>query len=184
MNELTRKLVVQTARQYPRSAKLNSDAFLSKLQFAYADYIATELLIPLKFRALKLWQNFHPEHFDDGFLDNWEIEEAISLRVERITDFTIRNRPELQLDDYGDLPRQVAHPAIPYGVEAFYQPELDWCISYMAKHPNTEVDTLMKQLVKEFAPIPPIAAEKTACYAVNIRGQKQTIGLPLFDGLA
>jgi len=182
MNELTRKLVIQTARANHRSAERNADAFFSILRSAHDNHITHALRIPLKFRAQRLWQLFHPEDFDDGFLENWDIEEELSRRVNRLALKIVRKyRPQMKLDDYGALPQQVAHPALPQGVEAFYQTELDWCIAYMAAHPNTNVDQLMKRLADEFKPIPPIAAEKVASHAVNIRQQDQTIGLPLFQ---
>jgi len=183
MNEITRKLVVQTARKYPREADRNGDEFLIKLQSAYNDLVVNELVVPLWFRIQSLWKVFHPEHFDgEGFLVNELIEKFLSESVSKIVD-RICSRPDLKyiLSDYGDLPRQISNPTIPGDVEKFYRAERKWCITYMVENPSVGQDKLAKCLGIKFKPTPPMAAKRIAAYAFSIRTIDQTVGLPLFE---
>jgi len=183
INNLTRKLVIHTARRHPREAKQNGNAFLSKLQAAYTFYISIELLIPLKFRAMELMQVFNHEHFDEeGFLNDWEIEEALSIIINRVTDRII-SRPDspFHLTEYGTLPNQIACPKVPQDIRRYYQYEHEWCIAQMVKHQTIRANTLVKRLNDMFSPIPPNAAEHIVSFAVNNRKESPTIGLPLFE---
>ncbi len=144
--------------------------------------------MPLSFRARWLFKHIAPSHFDqDGHIQDWTVEEALSCRVERIAEFVIRNNPHLALDaNFGSLPKQIAHPVIPFDIENLYQPELDYCIQAMVATPNITAETLINRIHDRFHSIPPIAAEKIAHHAVSIRQQDHTIGLPLFaraDGI-
>jgi len=183
MNELTRQLVIQTARRNPKEAIENGIAFLSKLQIAHNAHVSFDLLIPLRKRATALWKQFHPEHFDEeGFLDNWEIEEALSKRINRIAErICERSNSPHNLSGYGDFPKQIASPLVPNDVEKFYMPELDWCIKKMVINRNITEDSLKKRLAEIYSPIPPTAAKMIATHAVDIRRHNQTIGLPLFE---
>jgi len=183
INDLTRKLVIQTARQHPREAQLNDDAFLSKLQVAHGYYISVELLIPLKFRALEIWQLFHPEHFDEeGFINDLDIEDALSRCTCQVADrICSRKDSGYRLTEFGNLPLQISTPMIPHDVELFYRPELEWSIAYMSKHKNVYVKTLRNLLLENFSPLPFSAAENIAKYVTSIVLKNPTIGLPLFN---
>ena len=85
------------------------------------------------------------------------------------------------MTEFGNLPRQISTPMIPEDIERFYQLELDWSISFMSKHKNVGVEKLKKLLIVIFSPIPPIAADNIASFAISIRKQSPTIGLPLFE---
>ena len=186
MNEITRKIVIQTARKYHREAERNGEEFLIKLQKAHNDLVANEMVIPLWFRIQSLWKSFHPDHFDnEGFLAKEVIEELLSKRVSNIVD-RICNRPGSKyfLSDYGDFPCQVANPVIPHDIEKYYQTELDWCIVCMAENPNLGQEKLARHLEIIFKPIPPMATKRISTYAVSIRTQDQTVGLPLFQAVS
>ena len=147
---------------------------------AYNRHIANEIIIPLAIRARWLFKHIAPQYFDsDGTIIDWNIEEALSCRVERVADFSIDHNPQWALiNNFGTLPKQIAHPAIPFDVESLYQPELEYCIQTMATSPGITAETLINHLDQYFSPIPPIAAEKIAGYATILRMQNQTIGLP------
>jgi hypothetical protein len=84
-----------------------------------------------------------------------------------------------RLTKFGNLPRQISTPKIPDDIEQFYQHELDWSITFMANQKSIGEEKLKKLIIDFSSPIPPIAAENIAMYAINIRKQNSTVGLPL-----
>ena len=108
MNELTKQVVTETALKHKRLALVNDYTFAMYVDGAYWMEIMVMVGIDMKFRALHLWQLFHPERFDDeDFLQHFEDDIIISAIVERRLNAYVDRRPELRLDDWGDLPQRV-----------------------------------------------------------------------------
>lgn len=45
------------------------------------------------------------------------------------------------INNFGTLPKQIAHPAIPFDVENLYQPKLEYCIQTMATSPGITLES-------------------------------------------
>ena len=116
MNELTRCLVIETAKKHKRVAANDSDRFMQLVRNYYWDHITSNYGVPIQERAFRLWRQFHPEHFDEeGYLNDYEpeifdIELAISEIVMRALDRMIARSQDLRLDDWGDLHITIATP--------------------------------------------------------------------------
>ena len=107
MNDLTRRVVEQAVRNHRAKALNDSTEFAWIVEDEYWLEIMSEFGWKIKKRAIDLWHQFHPEHFDpNGFLMYYDIElsdiatRAITRRVE--------NDPKYRLDDYGDYHIQLA----------------------------------------------------------------------------
>ena len=119
MNQLTRSLVIQTAKKYKSAAKKNDSDFGYLLGLVHWDNLINRLGPELQSRAMRLFARYHPELFDsDGYIksyDNqvYDLELEISRLCVRIIERKIQRDPELRLDlDYGDLPERIADPQL------------------------------------------------------------------------
>jgi len=115
MNDLTRQLVAETAKKHKSLARAGGFQFDSKVMSAHWNYLLIEFGIDLKARALRLWEQFHPEQFEDGFLKThnnqvYDIEIRLSEKVKRVMLRKIEREPELNLDNWGDYHQQIANP--------------------------------------------------------------------------
>jgi len=108
MNELTRRLVTESALKNKRLALANDTAFAMFVDGAYWLEIMYQVGIGMKERAMHLYQLFKPERFDEeGFLQHFNDDIIISAITERRINVYVASRPELQLEDWGDLPQRV-----------------------------------------------------------------------------
>ena len=119
MNQLTRSLVIQTAKKYKSAAKKNDSNFLHLLESAHWNEIVGRYGFEIQCRAMRLIAFSRPELFDsDGYIksyDNqvYDLELEISRICVRIIERKIQRDPELRLDlDYGDLPERIADPQL------------------------------------------------------------------------
>ena len=117
MNELTRQLVEEVARRHKKIAERNDREFRMLVEAAWWNHLLIERGVGLQARALRLWQQFHPEQFSDGYLcdyDAWvyDVELAISDIVVRAMQRIADRNPELQLTAWGDYPRECLRPKV------------------------------------------------------------------------
>jgi len=118
VNELTRKIVIATALENKSAVRNNPAIFEHRVISAYWDEMVSLYGVDLKQRALDLWCVFHPEHFEDGFLRDYDfrifdIEMALSNLVMRVLRRKVARTPELQLSrDWGDLPKLTVDPQL------------------------------------------------------------------------
>ena len=121
MNNLTFEIVTQVAQEHKAAARKNDLAFDFKVRNAHWDEMIGRYGWQLKERALRLWRQYHPEMFvwdedcwvlDDGNVWYATCDYVISTIVVRVLKRKISREPALQLEDWGDLPKQVADPQI------------------------------------------------------------------------
>jgi hypothetical protein len=117
MNALTRRIVTEVAKKNKAAAERNDREFQMLVEAAWWTHVLLEHGVTLQSRALRLWQQFHPEQFSDGYLcdyDPWvyDVELAISDIVGRAMQRIVDRNPELQLTAYGDWPAECLKPKL------------------------------------------------------------------------
>ena len=121
MNELTRQVVIRVAKANKALAKKNDISFDFKVRDEHWETLLAKYGWIMKERSLHIWRLFHPEHFDkDGdayYIQDYkgkifDIDMELSRIVCRVLKRKIARNPELQLDDWGDLPVQTVDPQL------------------------------------------------------------------------
>lgn len=113
MNELTERLIRETANQYKYLAKKNDWNFHAKVHEAYWIHIHAEITRPLQVRFYRIFAALYPECVDDdGLPIAWKLELEISDKLIEMVYRVLDKNPELQLDKFGDLPQRIAEPQI------------------------------------------------------------------------
>ena len=119
MNEITRALVIETAKKHKASAKKNEYDFYHLVKTAHWDHMVATFGVRFYFRFCHLLALFRPEFFDkDGHIREFadfvfDLDKQISLRVASLIDRKIAREPECQFTpDWGDLPRLTAEPQL------------------------------------------------------------------------
>lgn len=123
MNELTKRIVIETAQANKAEAKKyheteNYKRFRWLVQVAHHHEMIRLHGWQLKQRSLEIWKCFHPEHFEDEFLRDhdyrvFDIDVALSHITLRVLARKIARDPELQLHyDWGDLPKLTVNPQL------------------------------------------------------------------------
>ena len=119
MNEITRRLVIETAKKHKPAAKRNDREFMEMVLNAYWMHMMSEYGVELKMRALDLFRQFRPEFYDrHGYLNEFQetafdIDLALSGIITGILDRKITRDPELRLHyDWGDLPKLTVDPQL------------------------------------------------------------------------
>ena len=117
MNALTRQIVTEVAKKHKTAAERNDREFQMLVEAAWWTHVLLEHGVGLQARAMRLWQQFHPEQFSDGYLcdyDPWvyDVELAISDIVGRAMQRIVDRNPELQLTAYGDWPVECLKPKL------------------------------------------------------------------------
>lgn len=118
MNELTKQLVIETAKANKAAAKKNDKQF----RFLVQSNHMTEMIglhgWQMKQRSLEIWRWLHPEHFDGEFLRDYhslvfDVDVALSRLTMRVLARKIAREAELQLHfDWGDLPKLTINPQL------------------------------------------------------------------------
>jgi hypothetical protein len=119
MNELTRAIVTKVAKENKAMAKKNDISFDFAVRNEHWNQMISRFGWKMKVRALELWFQFHPEMYqqygnelflDDGHKRGFEIDVELSNIVERVLKRKIGRQKELQLEDWGNLPKEIADP--------------------------------------------------------------------------
>lgn len=116
MNELTEKIVVETAKKYKRYAERNDSYFRHLVIVEHWEHCLYTWGWKLKQRSLELFRLWHPECFDGEFIQDYHrIGFDLDMRLSEIACRVIRRKierePELQLCfDWGDLPVRTVKP--------------------------------------------------------------------------
>ena len=122
MNELTRKVVTETALVNKAAARKNDISFDFLVRSAHWDTLIDLHGVDLKMRSLEIWQWWHPEQFcqmpagdyvlDDGDPRGFDVDVELSRIVMRVLRRKIAREPDLQLLDWGDLPKVTVDPQL------------------------------------------------------------------------
>lgn len=117
MNEITKKLVIKTARQHKALAKRNDSDFSYAVNVYHWEEMIDRFGADLKFRSLHLLSLFRPDFFDeDGYIYEFadmvfDLDRVLSWIAVRVLERKIERTPELQLHfDWNDLPVRIADP--------------------------------------------------------------------------
>jgi len=115
MNELTKRLVMETAKRYKRKALENGTDFKHYVQYAHVNWLIAEYGWKLKQRAVDLFRLWRPEFYDGEFIQDYH-RIGFDLDV-RLSDIAMRclwrkvaRNADLKLESWGDLPVRVARP--------------------------------------------------------------------------
>ena len=182
MNDLTAYLVRETVETLPRAHSLeNGDKFASAVIEKYNLHMTAEYLVPLLQRVYRLWQYYHPERFeydDDGnfWPKYWDDELVFSGICKRILQRHIDRTPELQLNDWGDLPIQLVNPD-ERQVQEHYPDEFKKSLAFQKVRAAT-FEEICRFLNKGFGK--PIPVENIARAVVREIEKDPLLGLPLF----
>lgn len=116
MNELTKQLVIKTAKQNKAAAKENGDRSYALLLAEHKSWLIGEYGWKLKQRSLELFKLWQPGLFDGEYIrDHYNFVFDINVELSHITMRVLWRKvgrdPELQLNkDWGDLPLLTVQP--------------------------------------------------------------------------
>ena len=181
MNDLTCRLVREAVNFVPRNYSIeNGDKFAAAVTQIYNLHMTAEYLVPLLQRAYQHWQYHHPERFeydgDDFWPKYYDDELVFSGICQQILQRRIDRTPNLQLDDWGDLPTQLVNPNTEQ-VKEHYPVEFVYALEFQKRH-SANFDKICKALNKEFRNSTP--ADNIAKTILLEIKKDPRVGLPLF----
>ena len=178
MNPLTIELVHQTVGTLPPRISIeNGQDFYFEIHKRYDFYLSAEHLHPLAERFKRLFFLRHPDCEDDGDFRYHDQALACSAICNDILVRRIARNPALRLDDWGDLPRQLADPT-PAEVQIHYADEYRFGLALLTEHPDTNIRAKLNSQFGKPIPTDNIAAAVEQAIAAD-----PLAGMPLFKGL-
>ncbi len=185
MNRLTEDLVRAAIEEMPRAQALeNGEKFENAVIERYNLHMTAEFLVPLLQRAYQHWQHYHPERFEydeeGNFWPKYYDDELIFSGIcKRLLQRRIDRTPELQLDDWGDLPVQLVDPNAEQ-VQKHYPQVFQIALEYQKKQMANQ-QALCKYLNAEFGKNIPV--ENIAKVIIQEIEKNPVLGLPLFRSM-
>jgi hypothetical protein len=182
MNDLTTRLVYETVQSVPINfSRNNGEKFAEVVIQNYNLHMTAEYLVPLLQRAYIHWQHYHPERFeydDEGnFWPKYYDDELVfSVICQRVLQRRIERIPELQLNDWHDLPTQMVDPNVRQ-VHEHYPQEFEKALAFQRDR-AANFKKLCKFLKTGFGKSIPV--ENIACAVIQEIKQNPVLGLPLF----
>ncbi len=127
MNDLTEKVVRETALEHKALAKKNDLTFDFKVRDNHWGELIDLHGARMKMRAVEIWRWFHPEMFMDVGDGDWVLDDGAGgwvfdadLELSQIVGRVLRRKrdrdPALWLDDWGDYPVRVVDPQLSLGL--------------------------------------------------------------------
>jgi len=116
MNELTKSLVIETAKDNIAAAKKNDSTFANLVDIAHWSWLIANHGWKFKQRAVDLFRQWHPEIYDGDFIQDYhtlgfDIDVMLSNIAMRCLWRKVVREPDLQLTkDWGDLPIITVQP--------------------------------------------------------------------------
>lgn len=115
MNKITRDLVINTAVEHKAAAQKNGSDFLHFVKRNHVNWLIAEHGWIYKQRAVELFRQFHPEVYDGEFIQDYhqlgfDLDMCLSEIAMRCLWRTVVRNPDLQVDEWGDLPAKIANP--------------------------------------------------------------------------